>query len=64
MQKEIPKVGLNSDLLYEGKKVGAKNAAALVIVIFRKNFEYNEKSTITHQFDTGAAWDNFTFRGM
>ena len=46
------------DLLYEGNKVGAKNAAALVVVISRKNFEYNEKPSITHQFDAGAAWDN------
>ena len=46
------------DLLYEGNKVWAKNAAALVVVISRKNFEYNEKPSITHQFDAGAAWQN------
>lgn len=46
------------DLLYEGNKVWAKNAAALVVVISRKNFEYNEKPSITHQFDAGAAWEN------
>ena len=45
-------------LLYEGNKVWAKNAAALVVVISRKNFEYNEKPSITHQFDAGAAWEN------
>jgi nitroreductase len=46
------------DLLYEGNKVWAKNAAVLVVVISRKNFEYNEKPSITHQFDAGAAWEN------
>lgn len=46
------------DLLYEGNKVWAKNAAALVVVISRKNFEFNEKPSITHQFDAGAAWEN------
>src|SRR5918992_3969152 len=46
------------DLLYEGNKVWAKNAAALVVVISRKNFEYDEKPSITHQFDAGAAWEN------
>lgn len=45
-------------LLYKGNKVWAKNAAALVVIISRKNFEYNEKPSITHQFDAGAAWEN------
>ena len=43
--------------------MGAKNAAALVVVISRKNFEYNEKPSITHQFDAGAAWDNLALEG-
>jgi len=46
------------DLLLEGNKVWAKHAAVLVVIISRKNFEYNEKPSITHQFDTGAAWEN------
>ncbi len=46
------------DLLHEGKKVWVKNADVLVVVISRKNFEYNEKPSITHQFDAGAAWEN------
>jgi nitroreductase len=46
------------DLLVEGNKIWAKDAGVLVVVISRKNFEYNEKPSITHQFDTGAAWEN------
>ena len=49
------------NLLLEGNKVWARNAAVLVVVVSRKNFEYNnneEKPSITHQFDTGAAWEN------
>ena len=46
------------DLLVEGNKIWAKEAGVLVVVISRKNFEYNEKPSITHQFDTGAAWEN------
>lgn len=46
------------DLLVEGNKMWAKEAGVLVVVISRKNFEYNEKPSITHQFDTGAAWEN------
>jgi hypothetical protein len=46
------------NLLVESNKVWTKNAAALVVIISRKNFEHNEKPSITHQFDTGAAWQN------
>ena len=46
----------------------AQNAAVLVDVISRKNFEFNEKPAITHQFDAGAAWENLsleaTSRGL
>lgn len=46
------------DLLAEPNKVWAKDAALLVIVISHKNFEHNGRFSITHQYDTGAAWEN------
>jgi nitroreductase len=46
------------NLLAEPNKVWTKNAALLVVVTSRKNFEYNEKYSITHQYDAGAAWEN------
>jgi nitroreductase len=46
------------NLLAEGNRVWTKNASVLVVIISRKNFEHNEKPSITHQFDTGAAWEN------
>jgi len=46
------------NLLYEGNQVWAKDAAVLVLVISRKNFEYDERPSITHHFDAGAAWEN------
>jgi nitroreductase len=46
------------NLLAEANKVWTKNAALLVVVVSRKNFEYNEKYSITHQYDVGAAWEN------
>ena len=46
------------NLLMEGNKIWVKNAALLVVVISRKNFEFNEKPAITHQFDAGSAWEN------
>ncbi len=45
-------------LLAEPNKIWARNAALLVVVISSKNFEYNGKFSITHQYDTGAAWEN------
>ena len=46
------------NLLVDANKLWAKNAALLVVVISRKNFEFNEKPARTHQFDTGSAWEN------
>jgi len=46
------------NLLVDANKIWAKNAALLVVVISRKNFEYNGKPARTHQFDAGAAWEN------
>ena len=55
-------------LLVDGNKIWAQNAAVIVAVISRKNFEFNEKPAITHQFDAGAAWENLaleaTTRGL
>ena len=56
------------NLLVEGNKAWAKNASALIVVIARKNFKFNEKPARTNQFDAGAAWENLaleaTFRGL
>jgi nitroreductase len=46
------------NLLMEANKIWAKNAALLVVIISRKNFEFNEKPSVTHQFDSGSAWEN------
>ncbi len=52
------------DLLVEGNRVWAKDASVLVVVISRKNFEHNEKPSITHQFDAGAAWENLALEAV
>jgi nitroreductase len=51
------------DLLVQGNKTWAKNAAVLVVVISRKNFEHNEKPSRTNMYDTGAAWENLALQG-
>jgi nitroreductase len=45
-------------LLTPGNQVWTKNAGALVVVASRTRFEYNDKPSITHSFDAGAAWEN------
>src|SRR5271165_2386390 len=51
-------------LLVEGNKSWAQNAAALVVFISRKTFEYNDEPSVTHSYDTGAAWENFALQGF
>jgi len=58
------------NLLVDFNKIWAKNAAVLIVIVSKKEFEYNGKviPSVTHQFDTGAAWENLaleaTSRGL
>jgi nitroreductase len=52
------------ELLVEANKSWAKNAAALVVFISRKTFDYNNEPSITHSYDAGAAWENFALQGF
>ncbi len=52
------------NLLAEGNRAWAKNSSLLVVVISRKNFEYNEKPARTHQFDAGSAWENLALEAF
>ncbi len=51
-------------LLGEGNKAWAKNAAALVVFISGKTFEYNGEPSVTHSYDAGAAWLSFALQGF
>ena len=51
------------DLLVEGNKIWAKNAGALLLFISKTTFDRNEKPSITHTYDTGAAWENLALQG-
>jgi nitroreductase len=51
------------DLLVEGNKTWAKNAGALLLFISKTTFDRNEKPSITHTYDTGAAWENLALQG-
>ena len=63
-QRDTPHWQTFFDLLVDANKVWAKNAAVLVVFISRKNFEYNNETSITHSYDAGAAWENFALQGF
>src|SRR5437762_2936568 len=46
------------NLLVPGNQAWAKDAGALVVVAARQTFERNDKPSVTHAFDAGAAWEN------
>ena len=46
------------DLLADGNKTWCKNAAALVILISRKNSYYKNRPQKTHSMEAGAAYEN------
>lgn len=50
-------------LMTDSNKAWAKNASVLVVIISKKTFDYNGKPSITHTFDTGAAWENLALQG-
>jgi hypothetical protein len=51
------------DLLVEFNQSWAKNAAALLLFISKNTFDMNGEPSITHSFDTGAAWENLALQG-
>lgn len=50
------------DLLVEGNKVWAKDAAALILFASKTTFDFNGEKYPTHSFDTGAAWENLALQ--
>jgi nitroreductase len=50
-------------LLNEGNRLWAVNASALIVVISKTTFDFNEKPARTHSFDAGAAWENLALQG-
>ena len=51
------------NLLSDPNKTWAKNASVLMVVVSKKTFDYNDKPSITHSFDAGAAWENLALQG-
>lgn len=51
------------DLLVPFNQDWCKNAAALIVVISKDKFAFNDKPSRTHTFDTGAALQNLALQG-
>jgi nitroreductase len=62
-KRNTPVWDLFYQLMVEFNQSWTKNAAVLVVVISRKNFEHNDKPAPTHSYDTGAAWENLALEG-
>ena len=50
------------DLLVEGNRAWAKDAAALLLFVSKTTFDFNGETYPTHSFDTGAAWENLALQ--
>lgn len=50
------------DLMGEFNQSWTKEAAALMVVVSKNNFDHNGKLSKTHSFDTGAAWQNLALQ--
>ncbi len=55
-KRETPEWDLFYDLLIDFNKQWCKNAAVLVVMVSRDTFEKNNNPSVTHSYDTGAAW--------
>ena len=57
-RRETPFFPKFIDLLVEFNRQWAPKAAVLGVICAHKTFEHNNKPSVTHAFDTGAAWEN------
>lgn len=55
-KRDTPEWDVLFSSLVEFNQSWVKNASALVVVVSKKNFEHNNKPSVTHQLDTGSAW--------
>ena len=51
------------DLLVEFNQGWARNAAVLLLFISKTTFDTSGEPSVTHSFDTGAAWENLALQG-
>ena len=61
--RNTPEWNLLFNLMGEFNQSWTKNAAALIVIVSKKNFDHNGQLSITHSFDTGAAWVSLALQG-
>lgn len=62
-QRTTPEWPLYFDLLVEFNQQWCKNAAVLVVIISKKNFDHNGQFNRNHSFDAGSAWFSLALQG-
>ena len=62
-RRDSPHWPLFFNLMVEFNQSWARNAAVLVLFVSRTHFDLNGKPSVTHSFDTGAAWENLALQG-
>lgn len=62
-KRDTPEWELFYNLLIDFNKQWCQNASALVVMVSHDNFEKNNKPSITHSYDTGAAWMAIALEG-
>ncbi|HMK84694.1 MAG TPA: nitroreductase family protein [Steroidobacteraceae bacterium] len=61
-RRSTPSWPMFFDLLTEGNKLWAHRAAALIVFISKRLNDVTGKPSVTHSFDTGAAWGYFALQ--
>jgi len=51
------------NLLVEFNQSWVKDAGVLLLFVSRTHFDFNGEPSVTHSFDTGAAWENLALQG-
>jgi nitroreductase len=62
-QTGTPEFAVFLDLLVESNRIWAVRAGALILMISRSLFFYNDAPSRTHSFDAGAAAENLALQG-
>ncbi len=62
-KRGTPEWDLFYDLLIDFNKEWCKDASVLVVMVSRNTFEKNNKPSVTHSYDTGAAWMAMALEG-
>ncbi|MFC4438748.1 MULTISPECIES: nitroreductase family protein [Natrialbaceae] len=61
--REDDEWGTFVDLLGEGNRAWATDAAVLAVIVSKTTFDHNDEPAPVHSFDTGAAWQNLALEG-